>query len=87
MKLSTAISSRKELFVWPMSGLSSPFYDAGENLLIGRFRSVFHDEKYFSNPNEFIPERFLSKGNETGATALLDPLAWLFGFGRRYVLP
>ena len=45
-----------------------------------------HDEKCFSDPHEFIPERHLKTGNETGATALLDPPAWVFGFGRRYVL-
>jgi cytochrome P450 len=44
-----------------------------------------HDEKYFSDPHEFIPERHLKAGNETGATALLDPM-WVFGFGKRYVL-
>ena len=49
-------------------------------------RSLMHDEKYFSDPHEFIPERHLKAGNETGATASLDPTAWVFGFGRRYVL-
>jgi cytochrome P450 len=48
-------------------------------------RSIMHDEKYFSDPHEFIPERHLNTGNETGATALLDPSTWIFGFGKRYV--
>jgi hypothetical protein len=45
-----------------------------------------HDEKYFSDPHKFIPERHLNPRNETGPTALLDPSTWIFGFGKRYLL-
>ncbi|KAG8849117.1 hypothetical protein FRB91_010219 [Serendipita sp. 411] len=48
-------------------------------LLLTNTWSIFHDEKYFSQPEEFIPERFLGEK----ATAELDPLKFAFGHGRR----
>lgn len=39
------------------------------------------DEYY--EPNEFIPERFLSVGEDTGA---MDPRKFTFGHGKRFVL-
>lgn len=46
-------------------------------------RGVLHDEKYFSNPDRFVPERHLKEGNTTGETALLEVSDYLFGFARR----
>lgn len=48
-------------------------------------RTLMHDENYFSMPYEFIPERHLPEGQSIGATALLDPVKYIFGFGRRLV--
>jgi len=45
------------------------------SICLGNIWSLMHDEKYFSDPHEFIPERHLKAGNETGAAALLDPTA------------
>lgn len=46
-------------------------------------RGILHDEKYFSNPDRFIPERHLKEGNATGETALLEVNDYVFGFARR----
>jgi hypothetical protein len=50
------------------------FYDL-RGIANWTIRNLMHDEKYFSDPHEFIPERHLKAGNETGAAALLDPTA------------
>lgn len=42
-----------------------------------------HDAEYFPDPDEFIPERHLSEGNEQHVP-ILPELA--FGFGRRCVV-
>lgn len=46
-------------------------------------RTLMHDERYFNEPFKFIPERFLPEGKDMGLTAELDPLKYVFGFGRR----
>ena len=53
---------------------------------------MMHDSKYFSEPEEFKPERFRQKiaelqGNNLQVLSRLDkddPSAVIFGFGRRY---
>lgn len=41
------------------------------------------DERYFSDPERFMPSRFMDhKENDLAA----DPAKLVFGFGRRYIL-
>jgi hypothetical protein len=47
------------------------------------FRGILHDETYFSNPLEFIPERHLPGSKET---AEIDVHDVFWGWGRRYVV-
>lgn len=48
-------------------------------------RNMSHDEKYFKNPDQFIPERFLRGDNSIDdETRHTEPFAYLpFGFGPR----
>ena len=48
---------------------------------------MMRDERYFRDPEEFRPTRYLD-ANKDGATSdlLYDPGKLVFGFGRRYVL-
>ena len=41
-----------------------------------------HDEYNYSNPDDFIPERF-AKQEDPGTKSPLDPSSVVFGFGRR----
>jgi cytochrome P450 len=80
------IHSQKEQPYWVISGMladsrfTPTIYSCGH-------RGIMHDEKYFSQPSEFLPERFLeaSKSQGGGPTGLLEPQNYIFGFGRRYV--
>ena len=42
-------------------------------------RPLCRDEKVYSKPEEFDPERFMNNPK------LLDPRQYFYGFGRRYV--
>ena len=44
-------------------------------------RSILHDEKEYSNPEEYQPERFMPR---EGYTPPRDPLSIVYGFVRRY---
>ena len=48
------------------------------------FRSMLHDPKYFNNPMEYQPERFLKDGKLN--PDVMDTDSVVFGFGRRSVL-
>ena len=43
-----------------------------------------HDPATFKDPDQFRPERFIRNGKLD--TTLRDPAAFIFGYGRRYVL-
>lgn len=47
---------------------------------ISRYRGMLHDPETYSNPREFIPERFLGV---SGNKPELNPRVIAFGFGRR----
>ena len=49
-------------------------------------RQMMRDERYFCDPEEFRPTRYLD-ANKDGATSdlLYDPGKLVFGFGRRFV--
>ena len=47
------------------------------------FRSMLHDPKYFNNPMEYQPERFLKDGKLNPDVMDIDSV--VFGFGRRSV--
>ena len=42
-----------------------------------------HNEKHYSDPHAFNPERFLDKDGNLDVK-VLDPADFIFGFGRRY---
>jgi hypothetical protein len=70
------------------------FFPKG-TVFIGNIWGIMHDEKYFSRPLEFLPERFLQRQSQTQSDSLdekdrnshpdarLDPWNYAFGFGRR----
>ena len=47
------------------------------------FRSILNDRKFFNDPQEFQPERYLKDGKLN--PAMRDPDCAAFGFGRRSV--
>ena len=46
------------------------------------FREMSQDTRYFSDPDEFRPERFLDEKDNIGKSTKSDVL-FIFGFGRR----
>ena len=44
-----------------------------------------HDPKVYEDPEEFRPERFLKDGRID--PHVRDPYSFVFGFGRRFVIP
>ena len=44
-----------------------------------------HDPKIFEDPHAFRPERFMHDGELD--PIVLDPAAFVFGYGRRHVAP
>ena len=52
-------------------------------LLTLSYRGILQDERYFPNPSDFDPERFVDEGGNLG-TDVPDPeTVASFGFGRR----
>lgn len=45
-------------------------------------RTILHDERNYSQPMDFMPERFLN-ADGTENEAILDPATAAFGYGRR----
>ena len=43
-----------------------------------------HDERYYTRPDEFNPERFFQPSDGGKESNDHDPLRVVFGFGRRY---
>lgn len=49
-----------------------------QTLLVIGYIDIYRDEKYFTNPNQFLPERWLNKDNK------MHPLSFVpFGVGPR----
>ena len=48
-------------------------------------REFSQDTRYFKDPDEFIPERYLDTGPYGDKSAIPD-VEFAFGFGRRYAL-
>ncbi|OSX58581.1 hypothetical protein POSPLADRAFT_1060467 [Postia placenta MAD-698-R-SB12] len=57
-----------------------------ENVLKELYRAMTRDETIFSDPERFLPERFMSYGVDgtKGEEQAIDPRGIVFGFGRRY---
>jgi len=55
------------------------FYTKNKHLVYAAFldRNIMHDEKIYTNPYTFNPDRFL------GPTPDRDPASFVFGYGRR----
>lgn len=48
---------------------------------------MMRDERYFSDPERFMPSRFMNyKENDSAHDLAADPARLVFGFGRRYIL-
>ncbi|KAI0647837.1 cytochrome P450 [Trametes meyenii] len=60
--------------------LQGYFIPAGTTV-IPNVWGCMHDSEVYSNPEKFFPERFIRDGKMD--TAVLDPTAFIFGFGRR----
>lgn len=58
-----------------------PWRDS-EILRSTRYRTILHDEQNYSQPMDFIPERFLN-ADGTENEEVLDPGTAAFGYGRR----
>ena len=54
------------------------------SFLTSLIRSILHDPKYFNNPMEFQPERYLKDGKPN--PDVIDPAVVAFGYGRRSVI-
>ncbi|KAJ3566173.1 hypothetical protein NP233_g7167 [Leucocoprinus birnbaumii] len=83
----------KELYARHMNGIAVPHYSTEDDeyrgyfipkntVVIGNSWAIFHDEKMYPNPQEFIPERFLTRDGKLN-TEVQDPSVAAFGFGRR----
>ncbi|KAF5357112.1 hypothetical protein D9756_006792 [Leucocoprinus leucothites] len=84
----------KEVFRWkPTTPIAVPHYSTEDDeyrgyfipkntVVIGNAWAILHDEKVYSNPEEFIPERFLTKDRKLNPE-VQDPSVAAFGFGRR----
>ncbi len=51
--------------------------------LLHKYRAITHNANTYPEPHMFSPERFLPLN---GTESQLDPMLFVFGFGRRYVL-
>ncbi|KAI9456445.1 cytochrome P450 [Boletus coccyginus] len=58
------------------------FIPAGTTI-IGNTWTILHDERNYSQPMDFIPERFLNPDGKTEKKGVLDPATAAFGYGRR----
>ncbi|KIJ42237.1 hypothetical protein M422DRAFT_171280 [Sphaerobolus stellatus SS14] len=83
----------KELFRWaPVAPAGVPhqltkddnyngYHIPEGSIIVSNIWAMMRDPKYFTNPDEFRPERFLEEKRDNSPHA--DPLQIVFGFGRR----
>lgn len=54
-----------------------------ETIVLSNLWGICHDDRFFSSPHEFLPERFLESDDPNAPTALYEPWNIVFGAGRR----
>lgn len=72
----------------------SSFYMYGLFQAVTHFdfiRYMMRDDRFFSDPHKFKPDRFLTKAEGVSTSSLQhfrpdDPSSVVFGFGRRYIV-
>ena len=69
----------KALCFLPASSMESSSRLGRKRLTILPLRYMFRDERFWDDPAEFRPERFLQEPKE----GQVDPKSLIFGFGRR----
>ena len=69
---------------------SSPIPSSAASIFIGRdliflplLRAMTRDERFYPQPEEFLPDRHLNKSGDGLAQDRELPSAYVFGFGRR----